>query len=83
MTTIKELKVKLKKRGLQVGGTKKELSDRLDKAVKNKLKKPQASVKYSPNITNPLNKFYISTHFQIPNSKMASSYIKSRGYTHK
>ena len=87
MITIKELKAKLKERGLQVRGTKKELLERLEKstqAAKNTMrKKSPASVKFSPNLRNPLNQFYISTYFQAPNSKMASNYIRSRGYTLK
>lgn len=81
MTTIAELKEKLKRKGLPVSGLKKDLTERLSGSVS---KKSFKAPKIKPNLNklhkNSLAIFYISLYFQSKKkSKMAQAWLESKG----
>ena len=93
--TIEELKKTLKRRGERVSGTKPELCQRLresykkpaPKQTKASVPKPvnkqeKVQVKKTVDVSDPMFRFYGSTYYQMPGSKMALEYLtKTHGLT--
>jgi hypothetical protein len=85
--TVEELKKALKKRNEKISGSKAELCNRLrtsyKKAVsKASVPKPVKNQQKAVDTDDPLFRFYASTYYQMPGSKMAFDYLTNTyGFT--